>query len=166
MDQEAMEQPLEQGAMDGTSDQSLRNRRSNGWNKGQTREKQKERLCCFMNINVKKWYFYKLMTGELVVSLEKPPCGLQYSYLLPYWYITDFSVGGIIEGSALASSPTNEWLQDCSKVESEPSCSTFTPAVKLSSKLVLKIEGMWKPKNDAKSEFYPGFLSKIQNSRA
>jgi hypothetical protein len=33
-DQEAMEQPLEQGAMDGTSDQSLRNRRSNGWNKG------------------------------------------------------------------------------------------------------------------------------------
>jgi len=35
MDQEAMEQPLEQGAMDGTSDQSLRNRRSNGsGNKG------------------------------------------------------------------------------------------------------------------------------------
>jgi len=29
-----------------------------------------------------------------------------------------------------------------------------------------QLEGLWKPKNDAKSEFYPGFLSKIQNSRA
>ena len=28
------------------------------------------------------------------------------------------------------------------------------------------IEGLWKPKNGANIEFYPGFLSKIQNSRA
>ena len=30
----------------------------------------------------------------------------------------------------------------------------------------ITVEGLWKPKNDAKSEFYPGFSSKIQNSRA
>jgi len=35
----------------------------------------------------------------------------------------------------------------------------------LKSNNIKFLEGLWKPKNDAKSEFYPGFLSKIQNSR-
>ena len=30
----------------------------------------------------------------------------------------------------------------------------------------ISLEGIWKPKNGANIEFYPGFLSKIQNSRA